>query len=266
MEKLPEYDRLTVSINNRVATVTFSDPENRNALGRDIYEALIELIPVLEERDDVGAIMITGEGKHFSAGGNINIFRKQIEEGRNIDYDNVIRTGKVTQAIRFCSKPTVAVINGAAAGAGAGIALACDFRVMSKRSKLVFAFINMGLPGDSTCAYLLKKDIGAAKTQELMMLGEPVTAEKADRFGLVYKVTEDDELMQEGLALAERLSRGPLAAYACQKAEINEMNYSDMERCTLIEAKNMKACGDTGDFREAVYAFLEKRKPEFKGK
>ena len=200
-------------------------------------------------------------------------YRSAHEKLQNAEYyeawceaEKVELTGQMTAAIKRCPKPVIAMVNGAAAGAGAGVAFACDFRILADNAKLILAFINLGLTGDSCSMYYLSRMIGTAKTMELMMLGKPVEADKALELGLAYKVAPADELAEVTYKFAKRLANGPTTAYGMQKAQINKFFFADLDEFLVDEGANMFNASKTSDFSEAVNAFLEKRKPTFTGK
>ena len=262
----PAFETIRTEVKENVLVITINMPEKSNALHKLAFRELRDVFELADKDDGIRAVMLTGEGKHFCAGGDIKAFKTRIEAGMFIDEEGAQTECVMAMNVKRCSKPTVAVVNGVAAGAGAALALACDFRIVSEKTKLIFAFINMALPGDTMCLYLLAKAVGIAKAQELMMLGEPIRSDAAKATGLAYKVTADDALLEEGFAFAKRLANGPSMAYSYQKREIIKTFYTDMEDVSELEIEGMAACSRGEDFSEAVYSFLEKRKPVFKGR
>ena len=262
----PDYETILLTIENKVAKVVINRPEVSNAFDDPVYADVKDVFERAGADPEVGAVMISGTGKNFSAGGDIADFRTRIDN--QVYFPNSLLTliGQMSSAIRRCPKPTIAMINGAAAGAGAGVALACDFRIFGDNSKLIFAFINLALTGDTSTMYYLSRMVGTAKAQELMMLGSILSAAEADKLGLATKVVPAAELEAASVKFAERLAHGPLAAYARQKEQINSFFYRDQDAWTQSEAKCMWDSSLSQDFNEAVNAFLEKRKPVFQGK
>lgn len=177
----------------------------------------------------------------------------------------IIATGKVALAIRACPKPVISSINGAAAGAGLGVALASDFRIMEKKSSLVTAFINMAFPGDTGVLYFLQQMVGTAVATELMMLSPAVKGERALALGLANRVVEDGSLTEGTLEFAQQIADLPTLTVQKQKQLFNEFFYADLERFTQREAELMNDASKRDDHKEAVEAFLAKRKPVFKG-
>lgn len=260
------YTTIRYSIENKVTTITLNRPEVSNAFNNTSYIEVRDAFEKAGKDSDVGAVVLTGDGKNFSAGGDIQDMQKWIDEGDFIDEPIVTLTGEMAMAIRRCPKPTIAMINGAAAGAGAGCALACDFRIFAKTAKLILAFINLGLPGDTCSMYSLARQIGTAKATELMLLGEPISAEVCDKLGLAYQVTAPETLKEVTDRFAKRMANGPTAAYAKQKKALNEVFFRDLEKWINLEAKSMSASSKSDDFQIAVAAFLNKEQPKFTGK
>lgn len=257
---------VTYVLEDGIATITINRPEFSNALSKDLYGELKDYFEQCGEDDTVRAVVLTGAGKHFSAGGDIKRFKRLIETEEYLREDNVSQAGAMGAAIRRCPKPTIAMVNGTAAGAGCSIALACDFRVVSPSSRFVMAFIKMGLSGDTGGIFYLTKLVGVGKATEMLMLGTPVDGKEALRLGLASRMAEhDDALQAEAHRLAAKLAASPLQAIQRQKALINTFFYQELEAFTRQEVAYMVECSQTEDFKEAVYAFLEKRPPNFRG-
>lgn len=253
------------AVRDKIATITFNRANVGNAFSKDSYQLIKDYVEQCYDDKNVGAIVLTGKGKHFSAGGDINRFKKLIETGEYLQQENISRAGSMAATVRKCPKPTIAMINGAAAGAGCSIALACDFRIVTHQSKLVMAFIKMGLSGDTGGLYYLQKLVGIAKTTELMMLGNIVGGEEAYRIGLATKLVDNESLSEETYKLAAVLANSPLVAIRKQKQLIEDFFFNDLDAYTLKEVEYMVECSRTKDFEEAVDAFLEKRTPNFRG-
>ena len=261
------YETLLLEKNNGIATITFNRPEAGNAFDMTSYNDLYNAIQECGADDEVRVVILTGAGKHFSAGGDIKEFKALIEKGTGLDAKDVATAGDTAEAIRRCPKPVIAMINGAAVGAGCSIALACEFRVMSPKSMMTMAFVNMGFSGDTGAIYYLTKLAGVAKATEMMALGEPLFAPEALRLGLVTKVSESEETLADtAIALAKKLIAKPGRAIALQKRLFFEFFYRDLPQFSIREGDYMHECSLTEDHVEAVNAFLEKRKPVFKGK
>ena len=213
------YQYLTLKKENEVATITLNRPEVGNAFNVDLYIEVREAMEDCSEDASVRVVVITGAGKHFSSGGDIKHFKRRIDEGKGFHHSEVLKTGMMINAIRLCPKPVVAKINGVATGAGAAVALACDFRVMSVKSKFVFAFSNMAFSGDTNMIYSLERIVGTAKTAEWMALGTIVGGEEAFRLGLTTRLAGEGEgeLDQTADQLITELLGRPTGAIGRQK-------------------------------------------------
>ena len=258
-----EYQYIKVTVQDRVATITLNRPEVSNAFAKESFIEVGDAVDLFSKDPDVGVVVITGEGKHFSAGGDIYSFRDRIERGEYITEARVLNAARMAVRIRRCEKPTIAMINGAAAGAGMSCALACDFRVVQPSSRMSMAFINMGLPGDTLGIYHLIKLIGADRAELLLMTGEPVRGEDCVKSGLATIFAEEGKLQEETYALARKLAAKSMEGHMAQKRIINRFYYDQLDQFLLPEAEEMARCSRLPDFTEAVYAFLEKRSPVF---
>ena len=259
------YTTILVEIQDRIATIFFNRPEAANAYTPDTNIELRAALEALDGNSEVGAVIITGKGKHFSAGGDINRLKRQIEDKVYVPKAMIYNDGILGYTIRKCGKPIIAMINGAAAGAGANIALACDFRVMTERSKIAMGFVKMGLTGDTGSFYYLYKLVGAAKMTEMIMLGEVMNGKQAAELGLA-SLAADDELADTAYTLAGRLAALPTYAIKRIKENMLRTIYADIPALTNLEAEAMYDSSRTRDFEEAVNAFIEKREPVFIGR
>lgn len=260
------YEYITVEKKGTVATITLNRPEVGNAFAVTEYDEVRLAVEDCGSDPAVRVVVITGAGKNFSAGGDIHRFQQNIASGDYIKRENVLRAGGMTHAVRLCPKPVVAVVNGAAAGAGCALALACDFRILTARSKLAMAFINMGFSGDTGGIYFLERMVGIAKATELMTLGTPVDGEEALRLGLATRLAQEGALETAAAEFVALLATKPTQAIARQKRLYYEFFYRDLTQFTQREADFMYETARTEDHQEAVSAFLEKRSPQFTGK
>jgi enoyl-CoA hydratase/carnithine racemase len=251
-----------------VATVTLARPDKLNALTFQVYRELTELFAALQNDDPVKAVIVTGEGRAFCSGGDVN---EIIGELLRYDAAQLLAftrmTGELVARIRRLRKPVVAAVNGVAAGAGAVIALACDFRILADRARLAFLFVKVGLAGaDMGASYLLPRLVGLARATEILMLGEPIAAEDCLRLGLANRVVPVDQVLSEARALAERLARGPRFALGMTKVLLDQELAMNLEQGIEAEAQAQQICMQTRDFREAYQAFVDKRDPIFEGR
>lgn len=260
------YKEILFEVNNGIATITFNRPEFANAIGDYTVDETVDALNKCGQDDNIRAVILTGAGKMFSAGGDISKFKRDMDRGEFLTSDYVAHCGRIPMAIRECPKPVIAMINGSAAGGGLAIALACDFRVMTEKSKLVSAYIGLGFCGDMGQIKFFQSFIGVSRTTEILMLSKAINAQEALDLGLCNRVCEVEKLKDTTMELAIALSHQPTQAIAKQKQLFNEFFYGDLEEFILREAKYMEELARTQDHREAVNAFIEKRKPNFIGK
>ena len=240
-----------------VATITLDRPDRLNALTFEVYAELRDLFAALVHRDEVRVIIITGEGRGFCSGGDVDAI---IGELLKQDMPQLLAftrmTGALIRNIRAVPKPVIAAINGMAAGAGAVIALACDFRIAVPSARLAFLFTRVGLAGaDMGAAYLLPRVVGLARATELLMLGDNVSAERALEIGLVNTIAEPAGLMDQARTLAERLAAGPSFALGMTKTLLSQELDLDFSAAIEAEAQGQAICMQTPAFRAAYEAF-----------
>ncbi len=256
------------AVDGPVATITLDRPDTLNSLTFEVYAELRDCFRALEGETDVRAVVLTGQGRGFCSGGSVHEIIGPLFDMNAAERLQFTRmTGALIGAIRSLRKPVVAAVNGVAAGAGAVIALACDFRVMAASAKIAFLFVKVGLAGaDMGAAWLLPQVIGLGRANELLMLGEPVTAERALEIGLTNRVVPVDQVLPESQALAARLARGPSFALGMTKEMLNREPTLSLEEALEAEAQAQQICMDTADFREAYESFVAKREPKFEGR
>lgn len=260
------FNHVLFDIADNIATITINHPEILNALELPTFRDIRDAFRKCDKQDDVKAVVVTGAGKAFSVGGNIKAMKQSIDTNEYIPLEEFWEYGEMTTAAKQCSKPIVAMVNGACAGAGFSLALACDFRVASASTVFNTSFVNVTFSGDSGTPFLLREMLGLGKMQELLMLGEKVTAEEADKYGLLTKLVPDEELEAAAYKLAKRLAMGPTGTYAKQKQLIWNTFFSQQyPYYAEMEARYMAELMRRDDYTEAVTAFLEKRKPNFIG-
>ncbi len=248
-----------------VATITLNRPERLNALTFEVYAELRDTFRALDTESGVRAIVITGEGRAFCTGGDVNDIIGPLFER---DHDGLLEFTRMTcdliLAIRECRRPVIAALNGTTAGAGAVIASACDVRIASESAKIAFLFTKVGLCGaDMGIAWLLPRIIGFGRATELLMTGEFTNAETALRMGLYNRVVPVDEVLGEARKLAEKLARGPSYALGVTKQSLNQEASLDLASALQAEAEAQAVCMENPNFREAYEAFAAKRGVEF---
>ena len=251
-----------------VATVTFSRPEVLNALTFDIYADLRDLLTELPHRDDVRTLVLTGTGRGFCSGGDVNeIIGELVKSGSRELLEFTRMTGAVVQRMRECPLPIIAAVNGVAAGAGSVLALASDFRILAESASFAFLFTKVGLAGaDMGSAYLLPRIVGFGRATELLLLGEKVLTQHAVEIGLATKVVPEDRLAAAADELAVRLASGPSFAYAATKMLLSRELDMDLAGAIELEASTQALLMTSDDHREFYEAFTEGRSPHWKGR
>jgi 2-(1,2-epoxy-1,2-dihydrophenyl)acetyl-CoA isomerase len=262
------YSCLLYELNDAIATLTLNRPERLNALDTALRQELYEAIVQAGEDEAVRVIVITGAGRGFCAGGDMKN-ANAVQEGRAerplLDRVAPIRD-KVVLAMRDASKPIVAAVNGAAAGAGMNLALACDMRIASTAAKFGQTFVRRGLHVDWGGTYLLPRLVGMAKACELIFTGDIISAEEAHTLGLVNKLVSPDELLPETYALARKIADGPPIAIRLAKRALYHNQEVDLRAALEFETYAQNLCYETEDSREGIKAFVEKRPPRFQGR
>lgn len=248
-----------------VATITLNRPERLNALTFEVYDELQSTFRALDAEPGVRAILITGAGRAFCSGGDVEdiigaLFEKD-EEGL-LEFTQM--TCNLILAIRQCRRPVIAAVNGTVAGAGAVIATACDIRIAGENAKIAYLFTKVGLSGaDMGVAWLLPRIVGLAHASELLMTGDFIDAAEAHRIGLYNAVVPQDEVLEVARSMAEKLARGPSYALEVTKRALDQEASLDLVTALEAEAEAQAKCMLNPNFREAYEAFTEKRDARF---
>jgi enoyl-CoA hydratase/carnithine racemase len=248
-----------------IATITLNRPDRLNSLTFEVYRELTDTLAELRTRDQVRVVVITGRGRGFCSGGDVE---EIIGELFKRDVSGLLEFTRMTCAlirnIRSLTKPVIASLNGTVAGAGAVIALACDLRIAADTAKIAFLFVKVGLAGaDMGAAFLLPKIVGLSKATEMLYTGDFVSADEAANIGLYNKVVAPNELEEETRRWAAKLAAGPGFALGMTKAALNRELHMSLEMALEAEAEAQAICMLNPDFREAYQAFTEKRAPVF---
>lgn len=255
---------IELKIENKIAYITLNRPEVFNSFNREMAFSLHDTLDACEKNDDVRAIVLTGNGKAFCAGQDLKEvtdpelnpgFKKILEEHYN----------PIITRLRNIKKPIIGAVNGVAAGAGANIALACDIVVAHEKVSFIQAFSLIGLVPDSAGTFFLPRLIGFQKAQALAMLGDKISAEEAEKMGMIYKVISLDGFEDEVNKLAIKLANMPTKALGLIKELFNKSMTNTLEDQLALESKLQIEAASSNDYAEGVFAFIEKRKPNFKG-
>jgi len=262
------YKCLLYEEKDGIATLTLNRPERLNALGDTLREDLQDAVTHASEDANVRAIVVTGAGRGFCAGGDVKTMNERKEQGAERPLLEKVAPGRdrTVLALRDSPKPVIAAVNGAAAGAGMNLALACDIRLASTAAKFAQAFVKRGLHPDWGGTYFLPRVVGLAKAAELIWTGEIIDAEEALRLGIVSAVHPPEELMAAAHALAGKIAAGPPIAIRLAKRSIYHNLECDLRQALEFETFAQNICFETEDAREGIRAFVEKRRPTFRGK
>lgn len=250
-----------------VATLTLNRPESMNSLSDALKEALIAGLAEVARDESVRAVILTGSGRGFCVGQDLREHSARLESGDPRPLDTVTaHYNPIVQGLATMPKPVIAAVNGMAAGAGAGLTFACDFRIAAKTAGFLIAFANVGLSLDTGVSWTLARLVGAARATALSLLAEPITADAALDMGLVNAVVEPDRLLPAAQELAARLAAGPTLAYAAIKQSIAYAATATLTDALAREAELQAAMGATDDHRNSTAAFVAKQKPTFTGR
>ncbi|MEU7134132.1 enoyl-CoA hydratase family protein [Streptomyces sp. NPDC046261] len=263
-----EWRHLRLTLDSGVATVTLARPDKLNALTFGAYADLRDLLPELARDGSVRALVLGGEGRGFCSGGDVDEIigaTLAMDTGRLLDFNRM--TGQTVRALRECPFPVIAAVHGAAAGAGAVLALAADFRVADPTARFAFLFTKVGLSGgDMGAAYLLPRVVGLGHATRLLMLGEPVRAPEAERIGLISQLADEGGAHAAAQALARRLADGPALALAQTKALLTAELDMPLAAAVELDAATQALLMNSGDYAEFHAAFTEKRPPKWQGR
>ncbi|MDE0150667.1 MAG: enoyl-CoA hydratase [Rhodospirillaceae bacterium] len=268
-------DELLCAIDSRIATITLNRPEKRNALGDTLTPALREALLRVEADPDVRAVIVTGAGTAFCAGGDVTGLGRPFNEGTaqapRRSADDAIRglqhkQDTLTLRLYHLAKPTIAALPGPAAGAGMSIALACDIRLASEGAFLAPGFVNIGLSGDYGGSWFLTRLVGPGRAKEIYFTGRRIHGAEALQLGIFNEVVPDAELAGRARELAGAIAAGPPVALRYMKENFNRAAVADLKTCLDMEADRTIRSARTEDHLEGVAAFMAKRKPEFTGR
>jgi 2-(1,2-epoxy-1,2-dihydrophenyl)acetyl-CoA isomerase len=254
---------IEINIEDQVCIIKLNRPEVFNSFNKEMAFELQEILDNCKKNPAVRSILLTGEGKAFCAGQDL----QELTDPDGPKLSDIVREhyNPIIKRIRSIEKPIVCAVNGVAAGAGANIALACDITIAGESVAFIQAFSKIGLIPDSGGTFFLPRSIGMQKATALMMLADKVMAADAEKMGMIYKVCADESLMEETLKVAKKLAALPTIGLGLTKRALNKSITNDLTAQLALEDALQTAAGKTYDYNEGVAAFLEKRKPKFKG-
>lgn len=252
--------------NNALCIITMNRPDAMNAINAELGNTLLKALIDAEYDKEVRAVLLTGTGKAFSSGGDVKAMLASTEPRGKFFKELTVYLNGIINTIMMMRKPVIAGMNGSAAGAGVSLALACDLVTAAQSSKFNLAYTKIGLTPDGGATAMLAYHVGPKRTMEYIMLNPDITAQQALEIGLVNRVFDDSTFMEQTISFAQVIAGGPTVAFAYAKRNVNQTYPGPLERILELEREGIAACGCTEDFKEASAAFVEKRKPVFKGK
>jgi len=256
-----------VEIEDHLATVTLNRPEKLNAMNQELLDSLHGVLQAVADNDDVRCLVLTGAGRGFCAGGDVSAMASgEAVSGMQDPVKRLRQQEEASRLLHEMPKPTIAMINGACAGAGLSVALACDIRIAAESARLGSAFARVGFSGDFGGSWMMQRLVGPAKARELYFTAELIGAGEAERIGLINRAVPDDRLREEVMTLAKKITNGPPIALRRMKENMNLALVSDFPTLLDAEAEGMIMTGMTRDHMEAARAFVEKRPPVFEGR
>lgn len=261
------YQAIIFEIDGPVAAIRLNRPEKLNAIGGPMRDEIFSALEAAAANDSVRVVVLTGEGRGFSAGGDIVNLKQLRESKAENEFRAILTRGQdINRYMRAMHKPVIAAVNGPCAGAGFSLALGCDIRIASDRATFGPVFARIGLHPDWGGSWLLPRLVGSAKACEMIFTGQMFSAEEAEKTGVANRVVAHDQLMSTVLELAHRMADNPPGVIRLAKESIYRSMTSDFEAALARENEVQSECFHSEDFLEGVSAFLEKRKPEFRGR
>ena len=252
-------------VNEGVALITLNRPDRYNAVNQDLVDGISESLDKAKNDDSIRAIVMTGAGKGFCAGADMMVFGEQVTPEQRRDY-LIDQYQPLMSQFYNLNKPIIGAINGTAAGVGAAFALACDLRVMGEKSAILFAFINIGLGPDGGASWLLSRQVGYSKAFEIAISGKKVLGQQCLELGLTNRVVENEKILENAINWAKELANRPTLAIGITKQDIVHSMNNDLDSTIAFEAEQQVSAFKSHDLKEGVTAFIEKRKPNFRGK
>lgn len=260
------YETIDFAVTDGAATLTLNRPDRLNSFNVQMHEEVRAALDTVETDSTIRALLITGAGRGFCAGQDLSD-RSVSPGGEAVDLGHSVETyyNPLIRRLTSLPMPVICAVNGVAAGAGANIALACDIVLAAKGAKFIQSFANIGLIPDSGGTWVLPRLIGQARALAIALTGEPVKADQAEDWGMIWKAVETEDLMTEATALLHKFAAGPTLGLAATKLRIREASLNTLDTELDAERDTMRTLGNSADYAEGVAAFMEKRAPKFTG-
>ena len=258
--------KVLFEVRDQAAYITLNDPEDLNPVTVEVIADLMQCIRYCETASEVRAVVLRGAGGNFSAGGNVKAMKDRLDQGVNVTRSNIRTGGEFIMRLKTLAKPTIAWVEGAAAGFGMSIIMACDFAIADEASKMVFAFVNIGFVPDGGAAYMLCQLAGPRKATELLMSGRRCTGAEAAQWGIINEAVPAAELEETVGKYIRKYANGPGVAYGELKKLINSAAYRELNACMQMEVSAQDICSRSEDHYNALAAFVDKKKPAYKGR
>lgn len=257
---------ILVSQEAGVLSITLNRPDKLNAFNPEMHKLLRQALEQALDEAAIRAVLLTGAGRGFCAGQDLSERNVGADTALDLSVSLGSNYNPLVRRLRALPKPVVCAVNGVAAGAGANIALACDIVLAARSASFIQSFSKLGLVPDSGGTYFLPRLVGTARAMGLALLGEKLSAEEAERWGLIWKALDDDKLLSEATAMARALASGPTKGYGLIKKALYASAGNSLDSQLDLERDLQRDAGFSADYREGVAAFLQKRKPDYKGK
>ena len=263
-----DFKTIQVSHNNQVAEICLNRPDKLNSFNTEMHAELRTALDGILEAGNTRAIILTGAGRGFCAGQDLSdrAVSSETDKAPHLGHSVEFNYNPLIRRLTTYPMPVICAVNGVAAGAGASITMACDFVLAARSASFILSFAKIGLVPDSGSSWHIARALGLPRAKALAMLGNKLSAEQAEQWGLIYQVHDDDDLMAEARTLAEHLATQPTTALANIKSLINSSFDHSLMAQLELEREAMFRLGQSDDYQEGVAAFIEKRAPEFKGK
>jgi len=267
-----EYETIKLELTDGVAMLTLNRPDVLNSLNKRIMEEIRDAVATVERNDDTRVLVMTGAGRGFCAGadltpGNDAAAGQAVSMGERAYRSLDERFNPLVRDIYNLQLPTIAAVNGVAAGAGVGLALVSDIVIAARSATFILVFApRLGLVPDAGCTWQLPRLVGRARALGMCLLGDKLSAEMAEQWGLIWKCVDDEQLMEETVKVAERLKKGPTKAFYAVRQALDAAQNNDLHAQLDYERDAQRTRAETEDFVEGIFAFMQKREPEFKGR